>query len=248
MRNIAALVVKPFQFLIIFPFAAIWNKWCCFHQNHGNCVISFFRKMFDNGNRSPQNGAPLQKPQPQVKPVVPVRRGTLQNETPTPYKKGDVIGGSFEVLGILGKGGFGIVYLVNYRKINEAGALKTFRDELLRNVAAREAFKKVAILWVNLEEHPFIVAARSVTEISGRLFVRMDYLAPDEFGRVTLADHLARASGCFDENRTLKWAIQFCMGMEHAQARGIKCHRDIKPANILITQDGTLSRRSRLSI
>jgi tetratricopeptide (TPR) repeat protein len=68
----------------------------------------------------------------------------------------------------------------------------------------------------------------------------MDYMAPDAQGRVSLADHLSRAVGPFDAAQTLKWAIQFCLGMEHAQAHGIKCHRDIKPANILITQDGTL--------
>src|ERR1017187_2316919 len=68
----------------------------------------------------------------------------------------------------------------------------------------------------------------------------MDYVAPDARGRVSLADHLARAGGPLDAGQTLKWAVQFCLGMEHAQARGIKCHRDIKPANILITQDGTL--------
>jgi tetratricopeptide (TPR) repeat protein len=57
---------------------------------------------------------------------------------------------------------------------------------------------------------------------------------------VSLADHLARAGGPLDADQTLKWAVQFCLGMEHAQTRGIKCHRDIKPANILVTQDGTL--------
>ncbi|MBM3840551.1 MAG: tetratricopeptide repeat protein [Verrucomicrobia bacterium] len=33
-----------------------------------------------------------------------------------------------------------------------------------------------------------------------------------------------------------EWAIQFCLGMEHANARGVNCHRDIKPANILISE------------
>lgn len=111
---------------------------------------------------------------------------------------------------------------------------------MLADATAREAFKKEALLWVNLEEHPFILAARWVTEVSGRLFVAMDYVAPDAYGRVNLVDHLARAGGPIDSGQMLKWAVQFCLGMEHAQARGIKCHRDIKSANILVTQDGTL--------
>jgi serine/threonine protein kinase len=140
----------------------------------------------------------------------------------------------------VGKGGFGIVYLAYIRQTEEVCALKTFRDELLADAAAREAFKKEALLWVNLEAHPFIVAARWVEEVSGRLFVQMDYMVPDAKGRVSLADYLARAGGPLDAGQALRWAVQFCLGMEHAQARGIKCHRDIKPANILITQDGTL--------
>jgi len=38
----------------------------------------------------------------------------------------------------------------------------------------------------------------------------------------------------------LRFAIQFCDGMTHALAKGIKAHRDIKPQNCLITQDYTL--------
>src|ERR1035438_2759054 len=144
------------------------------------------------------------------------------------YKKGDVIGGRYEVHGALGKGGFGVVYLAYNRDTGEVCALKTFRDELLADAAAREAFKKEALLWVNLEEHPFILAARWVQEVSGRLFVAMDYVAPDAQGRVSLADHLARAGEPLDGQQTLKWAIEFCLGMEQAQARGIKCHPDIK--------------------
>jgi tetratricopeptide (TPR) repeat protein len=182
------------------------------------------------------------QPAPKVPPVIAKAPPPIvsRSQPAEIYKKGDVIGGKFEVHGTLGKGGFGVVYLVYDRDTAEVCALKTFRDELLADAMAREAFKKEALLWVNLEEHPFILAARWVTEVFGRLFVRMDYVAPDDKGRVTLGDHLARTGGPLDAGQTLKWAVQFCLGMEHAQAHGIKFHRDIKPANILITQDGIL--------
>src|SRR5208337_2864432 len=66
------------------------------------------------------------------------------------------------------------------------------------------------------------------------------YVAADSEGRVNLEDHLAKANGPLNKNQVLKWAIQFCVGMEYARAHGIGCHRDIKPGNILITRDGTL--------
>ena len=123
-------------------------------------------------------------PAPKVPPVIAkASPPIIAHSEPTEfYKKGDVIGGKYEVHGTLGKGGFGVVYLVYDRDLREVCALKTFRDELLADAAAREAFKKEALLWVNLEEHPFILAARWVTEIFGRLFVRMDYVPPDDTG------------------------------------------------------------------
>jgi tetratricopeptide (TPR) repeat protein len=181
-----------------------------------------------------------QKPRQEPEPAAPARREAPRQEAAEIYKKGDVIGGQYEVHRILGKGGFGVAYLVYDRETREVCAIKTFRDELLADPGAREAFRNEALLWVNLDRHPFILAARWVIEVSGRLFVKMDYVAPDSYARVSLADHLARAGGPLDADQTLKWAAQFCLGMEHAQARGIKCHRDIKPANILITEDGTL--------
>ena len=156
------------------------------------------------------------------------------------YQKGDVIGDKFEVRGRLGKGGFGVVYLAYDRESKELCALKTFKDEFLADATTREAFKKETLLWVGLGEHPFIISARWVEEFSGRLFVKMVYMAPDAKDRVSLTDHLAGAGKPLAIDQTLEWAIQFCIGMEHAVAHGIKCHRDIKPANILIAQDGTL--------
>jgi tetratricopeptide (TPR) repeat protein len=191
---------------------------------------NFFKNLFGKKTEQPK----IQKWK------EPVRQKEPQCETDNLYKRGDLIGNEYDVREFLGKGGFGLVYRVRSCEKGNVFAMKTFREEFLDDPKARDAFKKEALLWVNLEDHPFILSAKFAIEISGRLFVFMKFIAPDAQGRVNLADHLFQTVGPLDTKQTLNWAIQFCLGMEHAIAHGIQCHRDIKPANILISQDGTL--------
>jgi serine/threonine protein kinase/predicted TPR repeat methyltransferase len=170
-------------------------------------------------------------PSPQV-PRIPGLRDSVPGAA---YKKGDVIGGKYEVYGVLGRGGFGIVYLVYSRETGGVYALKTFRDELLSDAQTRDRFHKEASVWVDLERHPYLVRANVVYEIAGRLFIAMEYIAPDEHGLNTLEGYLRQRPP--DLAQSLRWGIQFCHGMEHAYSRGIRCHRDIKPANIMIGSD-----------
>jgi tetratricopeptide (TPR) repeat protein/tRNA A-37 threonylcarbamoyl transferase component Bud32 len=151
------------------------------------------------------------------------------------YKKGDDFDRKYEVYGVLGAGGFGIVYLVYSRELKAALALKTFRDEYLADAQTRERFRTEASVWVDLERHPYLVRAYFVDEIASRLFIGMEHIAPDEHGLNSLEGYLRQRPP--DLTQSLRWAIQFCHGMEYAYLRGIRCHRDIKPANIMIGSD-----------
>jgi serine/threonine protein kinase len=148
------------------------------------------------------------------------------------YKKGDVIATSYTVLGVLGLGGFSVVYLVYSRETREVYALKTLRDEYLEDKETRQQFNIEAKVWVNLDRHPYVVRAHFISELAGRLYIGMEYVEPDEDGINSLEGYLARRPP--DTAQSLRWAIQFSHGMEHAYERGIRCHRDVKPANILI--------------
>jgi serine/threonine protein kinase/Tfp pilus assembly protein PilF len=166
-------------------------------------------------------------------------KGAVAESVPgVPYKKGDLIGDRYEVYGILGTGGFGVVYLVYSRETGSVYALKTFRDEYLQDVAIRQRFRREANVWVDLERHAYIVRAWVVDEIRHRLYIATEYIAPDEWGLNSLEGYLRRRPP--DLAQGLRWAIQFCHGMEYAYSKGIRSHRDIKPANILISQGKTV--------
>ncbi len=150
------------------------------------------------------------------------------------YKKGDVIGQKYEVHEVLGKGGCGVVYAVYDRQTDSVFALKTFLSQYMNNMAISERFKKEARVWVALERHPFIVTAFYVDNFSGRYFVALEYIPRNEMGWNTLDDYLRNQLP--NIHQSLKWAIQFCHGMEYAYSKGIKAHRDIKPANIMIDE------------
>jgi tetratricopeptide (TPR) repeat protein len=157
---------------------------------------------------------------------------------PSLYQRGDPIGDSYRVDRLLGEGGFGVVYLVRGRKGGGPRALKTIRDAWLRDDATRALFRKEAELWIGLGRHPYLVRADFVHEEHGRLFLVMEYVPPDARGLSGLEDRLERDPPDLDQ--ALRYAVQFCHGMEYAYSRGIRCHRDIKPGNILVGPDGAV--------
>ena len=152
------------------------------------------------------------------------------------YKPGDMIGQNYEVHSVLGYGGCGIVYLVYSHETRQVYALKTFLDKYMEDPQVRERFRKEAYVWIQLERHPYLVRAHLVDEISGRLYIAMDYIAPNAQGINTLEGFLERRPLTLEQS--LRWAIQICYGMEYAYSKGVCAHRDLKPANIMISQEG----------
>ncbi len=151
------------------------------------------------------------------------------------FQRGDFIGDKIQVIDILGEGGFGIVYLVASLDSQSTHALKTLRGELLRDPKTREMFRKEAQIWIDLGPHPNLVRANWITEISGRLYIGMQYVQSRGGRPNSLEGYLEKRPPSLTQS--LLWSIQFCHGMEYAVSRGIRCHRDIKPANILIGSD-----------
>ena len=161
-------------------------------------------------------------------------------------KPGDFIAGEYRIRRVFGgegaaggegKSGMGVVYLVEARTSEEPFVLKTFQSKL-GNVAIITRFKTEAETWINIGKHANIVQCHWVREFSNQLFVAAEYICPDGAGRNTLAQHLA--AGSLSLRQQLHWIAQFCFGMKHAMAHGLRAHRDIKPDNLMIDNRGRL--------
>lgn len=136
--------------------------------------------------------------------------------------------GRFEILGLLGRGAMGEVYLARDPGLHREVAIKTIRPDLAAmegDAVAR--FEREARSAAQLK-HPNVV---SVFEFGreGELL----YLVQERVEGLPLSAHLAE--GTLQRAELLEVIAQVCEGLQHAHARGI-IHRDIKPSNIMVSR------------
>jgi len=141
--------------------------------------------------------------------------------------------GRYTVIGQLGRGAMGVVYLASDPLLSRQVAVKTVdlavqepeERETLRNRLLRDA-RAAAVL-----KHPNIVAIYDVFEEGGRAYVVMEYIDGE-----SLAARL-KTNPFPDVSAMLKVLRQTADALDYTHARGV-IHRDIKPANVMIDSSG----------
>lgn len=166
-----------------------------------------------------------------------LKRFFQREAAPAEQPRYPVLSGKYEVLGLLGSGGNGDVYLVWSRETTSLYALKTIRAELAVNPTVRQSFRNEAYAWIGLGEHPNIAKAYFFEELETRLYITMAYVESDdnEVGP-SLADRIASSPASVGD--LCVWFCQVADGLRHAYGHGVRAHRDIKPGNVLIGRDG----------
>lgn len=136
----------------------------------------------------------------------------------------------YRVLGELGEGGFGVVYLAEQpRPVHRFVAVKLIKPGMdTRTVLARFRDESQAMA---LMDHPAVVGALEAGETElGRPYIVMP-----------LVTGLPINAFAEQEKSPLRerveMMVEVCRGVQHAHARGVM-HRDLKPGNILVSRPG----------
>jgi serine/threonine protein kinase/formylglycine-generating enzyme required for sulfatase activity len=133
--------------------------------------------------------------------------------------------GHYEILAILGQGGFGIVFKAFDEKLHRLVAIKVMSPQMAATSPPRKRFLREARSAAAIK-HENIVQVYSVEEHPLPYLV-MEYIDGETLG------HKLDASGPLETAEVLYIGRQLAAGLAAAHAMGL-VHRDIKPGNILL--------------
>jgi serine/threonine protein kinase len=140
--------------------------------------------------------------------------------------------GKYDIEGVIGEGGMGVVYKGRDPLIDRVVAIKTIRtdeeserEELLQRLRmeARSAGKL---------QHPNIVIIHDFGEQDDLAYLVMEYVEGQNLARVI------KKGRHLPFHTKVDVVIQLSKGLDYAHGLGVT-HRDIKPGNIAITAKGT---------
>ncbi len=134
--------------------------------------------------------------------------------------------GSYEIAGVIGSGGNGIVLKAHDPALNRFVAVKVLAPHLASSGAARQRFAREAQAAAAVV-HENVIAIHGVSESQGMPYLVMPYERGESLQR-RIDDH-----GTLGVSEILRIGLQTAAGLAAAHAQGL-VHRDIKPANILL--------------
>jgi hypothetical protein len=136
-----------------------------------------------------------------------------------------------EIIGVIGRGGMGIVYKAVRKSDDRTVALKVLSPRTQGSPEFVERFTREAEALAQLQ-HPGIVRILQSGVHDGVPFLVMELVDGASLRKRIRA-------GSLTPEKALEMAAQVCDALQYAHSRGV-IHRDIKPENILVREDGTV--------
>ncbi len=137
---------------------------------------------------------------------------------------------NYELLGVIGRGGMGVVFLARHRQLNRRVALKVVRPDALSSVEARRRFQREIQILGGLN-HPGIVMATDAGTVGSGAYLVMEFIDGPDLGR------LVRESGPLPVEAACEAGRQIAEALAAAHA-GSAVHRDVKPSNTMVDFSG----------
>jgi predicted Ser/Thr protein kinase len=146
-----------------------------------------------------------------------------------PESSGEVMVPGYEILGELGRGGMGVVYLARQLNPDRLVALKMLRAGSPADASRPSPFHAEAEAVAHLE-HPYVVQVYEVGEHDGRPYFALEYVDGGSLQQ--------KLRGCPQPPREAAEMVEMlAQALACAHDQDI-VHRDLKPANVLLTRGG----------
>jgi tetratricopeptide (TPR) repeat protein/tRNA A-37 threonylcarbamoyl transferase component Bud32 len=151
---------------------------------------------------------------------------------PEHLEPGDVLGGRYEIVRVLGEGGMGTVYQAMDREVEHLVALKLIRHEMAQHPIILARFKQ-ELLTARQVTHRNVIRIYELSEIAGVKFITMEFVEGCDLRT------LLRGKGKLPPEQAVEIIRQVCLALEAAHGVGI-IHRDLKPNNIMQDKQGRI--------
>lgn len=142
------------------------------------------------------------------------------------------LGDDYELLALLGTGGFGRVYRVRDLHLERQVALKVLHPTLTQDAEVVERFRREAQLAARLS-HPNIVKIYDIGGRFGLIWYTMELIDGPSLAQ------LVERNGPLPLEQVLRLLREALSALAHAHGYGL-VHRDIKPENMLIDPTGSV--------
>lgn len=141
------------------------------------------------------------------------------------FTPGQVLGGRYRIISLIGRGGMGEVYRADDLKIAHPVALKflSLSDHADRLYEEVRVGREIS--------HPNVCRLYDAAEVDGHLFITMEFIDGEDLAS------LLRRVGRLAAEKGLAVARDICAGLAAAHEKGV-IHRDLKPANVMIDGRG----------
>jgi serine/threonine protein kinase len=151
---------------------------------------------------------------------------------------GKVIADKYEVIGVLGEGGTGVVYDAKKKDDGTSVAVKVMHANLAGDKQIRGRFQREAAILKRLDG-PHICPILELGEVPGdEPGASLLYIALPKLEGRSLEDVLAKESP-LSVDRGLDIMLGVLAALKSAHAQGV-IHRDLKPANVMLGKDDSV--------